>query len=76
MNRLWSWAALLFGMTYFILPLIGMAVFSMKMRRGEYSFDAYAKVLSDPRFQETFGYSTIMALFTIAFGGLLVVPTA
>ena len=76
MNRLWSWAALVFGMVYFILPLVGMAVFSLKMRRGEYSFDAYAKVLGDPQFQETFGYSVIMALATIAFGVLLVVPTA
>jgi putative spermidine/putrescine transport system permease protein len=46
------------------------------MRRGVYSFDAYAKVLADPRFQETFGYSVVMALVTIAFGVLLVVPTA
>jgi putative spermidine/putrescine transport system permease protein len=76
MNRLWSWAALIFGLTYFILPLIGMTVFSLKMRRGEYSFDAYAKVLADPKFQETFTYSTVMALFTIVFGVLLVVPTA
>ncbi len=76
MNRLWSWAALVFGMVYFILPLVGMAVFSLKMRRGEYSFDAYAKVLGNSDFQEAFGYSTIMAVFTIAFGVLLVVPTA
>jgi putative spermidine/putrescine transport system permease protein len=76
MNRLWSWAALWFGMIYFILPLIGMTLFSLKMRRGEYSFDAYAKVLADPKFQETFSYSVMMALFTIAFGMLLVVPTA
>ncbi len=46
------------------------------MRRGEYSFDAYAKVLADPKFQDTFSYSVIMALVTIAFGVLLVVPTA
>lgn len=46
------------------------------MRRGEYSFDAYARVLTDPRFQETFSYSVVMALFTIVFGVLLVVPTA
>ena len=46
------------------------------MRRGEYSFDAYGKVLTDPRFKETFSYSVVMALFTIVFGVLLVVPTA
>jgi len=76
MKRFWSWAALLFGLLYFLLPLMGMTNFSLKMRRGVYSFDAYAKVLGDPRFQETFSYSVVMALFTIAFGVLLVVPTA
>jgi putative spermidine/putrescine transport system permease protein len=76
MRRLWAWGALLLGFLYFLLPLIGMTEFSLKMRRGEYSFDAYAKVLGDPRFQETFGYSVAMALFTIVFGVLLIVPTA
>ena len=76
MSRIFAWAALAFGLVYFLLPLIGMAEFSLKMRRGVYSFDAYAKVLADPRFQETFGFSVLMALFTIAFGVLLVVPTA
>ena len=33
-------------------------------------------MLVDPRFQETFGYSVVMALVTIVFGVLLVVPTA
>jgi putative spermidine/putrescine transport system permease protein len=75
-KRLWSWAALFLGLLYFILPLVGMTEFSLKMRRGVYSFDAYAKVLADPKFQETFSYSVFMALFTIAFGILLVVPTA
>ncbi|AMY69304.1 ABC transporter permease [Frigidibacter mobilis] len=76
MKRLWAWVALGVGLLYFFLPLLGMTEFSLKMRRGEYSFDAYAKVLADPRFQETFSYSVMMALFTIVFGVLLVVPTA
>ncbi|MCM2402011.1 ABC transporter permease [Rhizobium sp. S153] len=76
MKKIWAWGALLFGLLYFALPLIGMTNFSLKMRRGEYSFDAYAKVLGDPRFQETFTYSVTMALVTIIFGVLLVVPTA
>ena len=76
MKKIWAWGALLFGLLYFALPLIGMTNFSLKMRRGEYSFDAYAKVLGDPRFQETFTYSVTMALVTIVFGVLLVVPTA
>ena len=76
MTRIWSWGAVVLGVTFFLLPLYGMAEFSLKMRRGVYSFDAYAVVLSDPRFQATFSYSVLMALFTIVFGVLLVVPTA
>ena len=76
MKKFWAWGALIVGLLYFILPLLGMTNFSLKMRRGVYSFDAYAVVLGDPRFQETFTYSVVMALFTIAFGVLLVVPTA
>jgi putative spermidine/putrescine transport system permease protein len=76
MTKVFSWAALIFGLLYFFLPLAGMTEFSLKMRRGVYSFDAYARVLADPQFQETFGYSVLMALATIVFGVLLVVPTA
>lgn len=76
MTKAFSWAALIFGLLYFFLPLAGMTEFSLKMRRGVYSFDAYARVLADPQFQETFGYSVLMALATIVFGVLLVVPTA
>jgi putative spermidine/putrescine transport system permease protein len=76
MKRFFAWFVLIFGLLYFFLPLAGMTEFSLKMRRGEYSLDAYAVVLGDPRFQQTFSYSVIMALATIAFGILLVVPTA
>ena len=76
MKKFAAWAILLLGVTYFVLPLIGMTEFSLSMRRGEYSFDAYAKVLADPQFRQTFGYSVIMSLMTIAVGVLLVVPTA
>ena len=47
--------------------------------RGEYNkgtFDAYQVVLGDPRFQATFSYSVIVAVFTIILGVLVVVPTA
>ncbi len=76
MTRIAAWAAFLGGCFYFILPLVGMTEFSLKMRRGVYTLDAYAKVLSDPQFQQTFLYSVLMALVTIVFGILLVVPTA
>jgi putative spermidine/putrescine transport system permease protein len=76
MKKFFAWAALVFGLLYFALPLIGMTNFSLKMRRGVWSFDAYDKVLGDPQFQATFTYSVVMALATILFGILLVVPTA
>ncbi|NCU20322.1 ABC transporter permease [Candidatus Falkowbacteria bacterium] len=76
MTRILSWLALALGLIYFFLPLLATVEFSLKMRRGEYSFDAYAKVLADPRFQDTFSYSVLMALVTIVFGVFLVVPTA
>lgn len=75
MKRFWSWGIFAFGVFYFFLPLIGMLEFSLKMRRGTYSLDAYGSVLSDPQFRATFGYSVMMALLTIIFGVLLVVPT-
>lgn len=75
-NRFWSWLALGFGLVYFFLPLIGTVEFSLRMRRGEYSLDAYRVVLADPGFRATFGYSVALALATILVGVLIVVPTA
>lgn len=71
-----AWAVVILGATYFFLPLLGMFIFSLKMKRGEYSLEAYRVVLSDPQFQLTFGYSVILALLTIVLGVLIVVPTA
>ena len=75
-SRIGAWIAFLIGAIYFVVPLIGTFEFSLRMRRGEYSFDAYRVVLTDPNFQATFGYSIMLAIMTIIFGVLLVVPTA
>lgn len=75
-SRLGAWIAILVGASYFLIPLIATFEFSLRMRRGEYSFDAYRAVFADPQFQATFGYSIVMAFVTIAMGVLLVVPTA
>ncbi|MFO1175332.1 MAG: ABC transporter permease subunit [Paracoccaceae bacterium] len=75
-TRMTGWLVFIAAALYMLLPLIGMAEFSLKMRRGVYSLDAYVKVLGDVEFQQTFTYSVVMALTTIAFGVLLVVPTA
>jgi putative spermidine/putrescine transport system permease protein len=74
--RIAGWIVLVFGLLYFALPLMGLFEFSLKARRGVYSFDAYSKIIGDPEFQATFAYSVVMALITIALGVLLVVPTA
>jgi len=76
MTKFFAWLAIAIGVIYFFVPLLGTFEFSLRMRRGEYSFDAYGSVFSDVQFQQTFGFSILMALFTIAFGMLLVVPTA
>ena len=75
-KKILAWIAFGIGATYFILPLIATFEFSLRMRRGEYSFDAYRSVFADVRFQETFTYSIILAFLTIIVGMLLVVPTA
>jgi putative spermidine/putrescine transport system permease protein len=75
-GRFWAWVVFIVGAAYFFIPLIGTFEFSLRMRRGVYSLDAYRVVLGDPRFQATFGYSVVVAIFTIVLGVLIVVPTA
>ena len=75
-TKLGPWLAVIVGALYFVVPLIATFEFSLRLRRGEYSFEAYRIVLADPQFQATFTYSTVLALATIVVGVLLVVPTA
>ena len=73
-NRFWAWIVFGLGAAYFIIPLIATFEFSLKMRRGYYSFDSYISVFSDPLFQATFLYSTVIGLLSIIVGVLVVVP--
>jgi putative spermidine/putrescine transport system permease protein len=73
-NRWAPWLVLLVGAAYFIIPLLATFEFSLRMRRGTYSFDAYASVFADPRFHASFGYSVVIGLVTIVVGILVVVP--
>jgi putative spermidine/putrescine transport system permease protein len=75
-GRHFAWITFGVGAIYFFLPLIATLEFSLRMRRGEYSLDAYRIVFGDTRFQQTFGYSVIIACLTILLGVVLVVPTA
>lgn len=63
------------AMLYFFVPLYGTLDFSLRMKRGELSLMAYEIVLSDPRFWESFRYSAVMAVITIAVSALIFVPT-
>ena len=71
-----AWATVAFGAVYFLAPLVATFEFSLRMRRGEYSFDAYRAVFASGNFQASFLYSTTLALTTIVVAAIIVVPTA
>lgn len=73
---LWKWFWLLLGVLYFLLPLFSTLIFSLQKRRGVLSLAAYNSAFADPEFFHTFSFSLEMAVFTIVFAILLVVPTA
>ena len=70
------WLTFFIGACYFIVPLIATFDFSLKMKRGERSFEAYRVVFASSQFQDTFTYSVVAAICTIIIGVLIVVPTA
>ncbi len=72
----WAWLWIVLGAVYFFLPLYGTLDFSLREQRGVLSFLAYQNVLNDPRFRDSFTFSTLMAVATIIVGLLLIVPTA
>lgn len=71
----WSWLWVILGILYFFLPLLGTLEFSLRIRREGYTLDAYQIVLNDPKFQQSFTFSIMMALATIVFSILLIAPT-
>ncbi|MFI0844541.1 ABC transporter permease [Mesorhizobium sp. IMUNJ 23232] len=75
-GKFWAWLTFGVGAAYFFIPLIATLEFSLRMRRGVYSFDAYAVVFGDARFQQSFTFSVVAAIFTILLGILIVVPAA
>lgn len=75
-GRPWAWVVFSLAALYFLLPLLATLDFSLRIRRGSYTFDAYLNVFSDPRFQSTFSYSLVIGLATIVVGILIVLPAA
>jgi putative spermidine/putrescine transport system permease protein len=75
-TRFWSWVIFALGALYFLGPLLATVQFSLSIRRGTLSFDAYANVLQSPAFQQTFLYSLSVGIAAIVVGLLIVVPAA
>lgn len=71
----WSWVWYILGALYFILPLYATFDFSLHMQRDVLSFQAYRAAFADPEFTRSFLYSIGLAVLTIVFSVLLVVPT-
>ncbi len=71
----WSWIWFVIGALYFILPLFATFEFSLTWDPAN-PLKAYQRAFSDHRFWDTFLYSNFLALATIFFSILLIVPTA
>ncbi len=70
-----SWFWLIIGALYFILPLLATFEFSLSWD-PQIPFKAYQRAFEDKDFWETFIFSNVLALATIIFSIILIVPTA
>ena len=68
-------AWLVIGALYFVVPLLATLQFSLLEARGEYAFEAYTFILTDPLFRQSLLFSFELALATIVVSLLLLVPT-
>jgi putative spermidine/putrescine transport system permease protein len=75
-TKFWAWLIFILGVLFFIVPLIATFDFSMRIRRGTYSFDAYVNVFSDPRFAPALLYTFIIGIAAIVVGIIIVLPAA
>lgn len=67
------WVIFIAGIIYFVLPLIGTLIFSLKDRPF---LNAYTSILSDQQFFASLGYSFTVGIITIALSIAIMVPTA
>jgi putative spermidine/putrescine transport system permease protein len=70
----WAWLVFILGVLYFVLPLIGTFLHSIRTRPD--IFLAYRQVLSDPKFATGLLYSFTVGVITIIVSLLIIVPTA
>ena len=68
-----AWLILIVAMGYFLLPLLGTLLFSLKAQPfGQ----AWADMINDSHLWSSLGYSFVIAVITILASTLLLVPTA
>jgi len=70
----WAWLVFVLGALYFILPLVGTFLHSIRTRPD--IFLAYRQVLADPKFAGGLLYSFTVGVITIIVSLLIIVPTA
>lgn len=70
----WAWLVFLLGALYFVLPLIGTLIHSLRTRPD--IFLAYRQVLDDPKFFGGLLYSFTVGIITIVVSLSIIVPTA
>ncbi len=70
----WAWIIFVLGAAYFILPLIGTFLHSIRTRPD--IFLAYRQVLADQKFAIGLLYSFTIGVITIIVSLLIIVPTA
>ena len=73
-GSLWAWIIFILGAAYFLLPLIGTFVHSIRTRPD--IFLAYRQVLADQKFAIGLLYSFTIGVITIIVSLLIIVPTA
>jgi len=71
-----SWTVVALCGIYFLAPLIATFEFSLRLLRGQYSFEAYRLVFASGDFQSAFLFSATIGVATIIVGALIVTPTA
>jgi putative spermidine/putrescine transport system permease protein len=70
----WAWLVFVLGALYFILPLVGTFLHSLRTRPD--IFLAYRQVLDDPKFFGGLLYSFTVGVITIVVSLAIIVPTA
>jgi putative spermidine/putrescine transport system permease protein len=70
----WAWIVFLLGAAYFLLPLVGVFLHSVRTRPD--IFLAYRQVFADPAFLRGLGYSFTAGVITVIVSLLIIVPTA